>query len=263
MFNKSGFIAKQSYGLSKSEGLIRSLFLIAFAEGEDGGEGGEGKGTNSPQVNFETLIANARKEEKEKLYPRIKKLEEENKALIQSNNDTLIKLATTQKELDELKSSKDDSQAVADLKAQLEAANGEIERLKANTPKEEDIRAKIEAEYEVKLYRQTKLTEGADKILAVFADEVVGNTKEEVDASFDKAVEKTVQTKKQLGLLDDKGNPVETKKTTKKEEKPAKVTPPVANPSSEDDEDFDLDYIRNLDPRSDEYKEFRKKMGLN
>lgn len=258
MFIKSGFNAKQSTDLSKRRGL---LVLRAFADEGDNPAGGEG---NSPQINFETLIANARKEEKEKLYPRIKKLEEENKALVQSNNDTLLKLAAAQKELDELKASKDESKTVADLRAQLETAQAEIKTLKESTPKEDEIRARIEAEYEVKLYRQTKLTEGADSILSVFADEVQGTTKEEIDASFEKAVKKTVDTKKQLGLLDENGNPVEktpAKKTTPKET-PKKTTPPVANPAEEEEEALNIEYIQNLDPRSKEYAEFRKKLGL-
>ena len=261
MFTKSGFIAKQSTDLCKQIGLYRGRFLLrAFAdEGDNGGNEG-----NEPtqQVNFETLIANARKEEKEKLYPRIKKLEDENKALVQTNNDNLIKLAQAQRDLEEYKANNGESQKVKDLETQLANAQAEINTLKESTPKEEEIRARIEAEYEVKMYRNTKLTEGSDKILAVFADEVKGNTKEEIDASFDRAVEKTVQTKKQLGLVDDEGNPIETtKKTTKKEDKKT-VTPPVANPSTEEDDKFDLDYVQNLDPRSKEYAEFRKKMGL-
>ena len=261
MFIKSGFIAKQSTDLCKQRGLYRSFLLRAFAdEGDNGGSEG-----NEPaqQINFETLIANARKEEKEKLYPRIKKLEDENKALVQTNNDNLIKLAQAQKELEDFKANNGESQRVKDLETQLANAQAEITTLKESTPKEEEIRARIEAEYEVKMYRTTKLSEGSDKILAVFADEVKGATKEEIDASFDRAVEKTVQTKKQLGLLDDNGNPIETgkKSTTKKEDKKT-VTPPVANPSTEEDEKFDMNYVQNLDPRSKEYAEFRKKMGL-
>ena len=258
---KSGFIAKQSTDLSKLRGLYRrGLLLRAFAdEGDNGGEGGN-EGT--PQINFETLIANARKEEKEKLYPRIKKLEDENKALVQSNNDNLVKLAQTQKELDELKSNNGESQKVKDLEAQLETAQAEIKTLKESTPKEEEIRARIEAEYEVKLYRTTKLSENSDKILAVFADEVKGTSKEEIDASFEKAVEKTVQTKKQLGLLDENGNPIEKQTTPPKKDNKKSVTPPVANPSTVEDSKFDFDYVQNLDPSSKEYAEFRKKMGL-
>lgn len=260
MFIKSGFIAKQSTDLCKQRGLHRSLLLRAFAdEGDNGGsEGNEG----TPQINFETLIANARKEEKEKLYPRIKKLEDENKALVQNNNDNLVKLAQVTKELDDLKANNGESQRVKDLETQLANAQAEITTLKESTPNEEAIRARIEAEYEVKMYRTTKLSEGSDKILAVFADEVKGDTKEEIDASFNRAVEKTVQTKKQLGLVDDDGNPIETPKKSPKKEDKKTVTPPVANPSAEEDDKFDLDYVQNLDPRSKEYAEFRKKMGL-
>ena len=259
MFIKSGFIAKQSTDLSKQRGLYKGLLMRAFAdEGEDGGANAGGDNTNPP-INFETLIANARKEEKEKLYPRIKKLEDENKALVQNNNDNLMKLAQVQRELDELKANNGESQKIKDLETQLANSQAEIKTLKENTPKEEEIRARIEAEYEVKMYRTTKLSEGSDKILAVFADEVKGNTKEEIDASFERAVEKTLQTKKQLGLVDDKGNPIESPKK-KKEVK--NNTPPVANPSDEEDDKFDLEYVQNLDPRSKEYAEFRKKMGL-
>lgn len=260
---KSGFIAKQSTDLSKQRGLCRrGLLLRAFADEGDNGNGEGGEGT--PQINFETLIANARKEEKEKLYPRIKKLEDENKALVQTNNDNLMKLATAQRELDELKANNGESQKVKDLETQLANAQAEIKTLKESTPKEEEIRARIEAEYEVKMYRTTKLSEGSDKILAVFVDEVKGATKEEIDASFDKAVEKTVQTKKQLGLLDENGNPIETgkKSSTPKKEDKKQTTPPVANPSTEEDDKFDFEYVQNLDPRSKEYAEFRKKMGL-
>lgn len=264
MFTKSGFIAKQSNDSVKQRGLYRGFLLRAFADEGDNGDNGNGDNGGTPQINFETLIANARKEEKEKLYPRIKKLEDENKALVQSNNDNLMKLAQAQRELDELKANNGESQKIKDLEAQLADAQTEIKTLKESTPKEDEIRAKIEAEYEVKLYRTTKLSENSDRILAVFADEVKGSTKEEIDASFDKAVEKTLQTKKQLGLVDDNGNPIETpkKSTSSKKEDKKSTTPPVANPNTSEDDKFDFDYVQNLDPRSKEYAEFRKKMGL-
>ena len=266
MFNKSGFIAKQSTDSSTLKGLLANLLLKAYAdEGDDGGAGGEGdSGVNSPQINFETLIANARKEEKEKLYPRIKKLEDENKALVQNNNDNLVRIAQLQSEIEGYRANSGESQKVKDLETQLESAQAEVKTLRESTPNEDEIRARIEAEYEVKMYRTTKLSENSDRILAVFADEVQGSSREEIDASFEKAVEKTVQTKKQLGLLDENGNPIETspkndsKKTTTKKE----TTPPVANPGTENEDKFDFDYVQNLDPRSKEYAEFRKKMGL-
>ena len=275
MFNKRGIIAKQSKDSSFGTGLHRGLFcgklfMRAFAdeggsEGSNGGNGGS-EGNNYP-INFETLIANARKEEKEKLYPRMKKLEDENKVLVQTNNDNLMKLAQAQNEIDTLKANNGESQKVKDLEAQLEKANNEIKSLKESTPNEEEIRKKVEEEYEVKYYRNTKLSnpENADKILSVFADEVTGNTKEEIDASFERAVQKTIQTKKQLGLVDEEGNPIKSPNPDKKKKETPNTkpnTPPVANPGDDGDEKFDMDYVQNLDPRSPEYAEFRKKMGL-
>ena len=96
-----------------------------------------------------------------------------------------------------------------------------------------------------------------------------GGTREEVDASIKAAVEKSTKVKKDLGLIDEDGNPVEPKGKKKSgkepEEEPGKkkkTNPPVASPAKIEDEGFDPDYIRNLDPRSPEYAEFRKKMGL-
>ena len=261
MLNKRGFKAEQSIDLSKLRGLFSGLILKAFAD--EGGDGGDEGGEKSPQINFETLIANARKEEKEKLYPRIKKLEDENKALVQTNNDTLLRLATVQKELDELKANKGENQKIKDLEKELETLKAENVTLKESTPKEEEIRNQIKAEYEVKLYRTEKLNENKDSILSVFVDEVSGNTKEEIDASITKVITKTVDTKKQLGLVDEDGNPITPKKKEEKDPKKAPTKPPVANPNDgADGEEFDLDYVRNLDPRSAEYQEFRKKMGL-
>lgn len=259
MFTKSGFIAKQSTESSKLTGLFKCDRLLMRAYADEGDHTDpDTNNDGATQVNFETLIANARKEEKDKLYPRIKKLEDENKALVQTNNENLIKIGTLQKELDEekAKAKGGESARVKDLEAQLATAQAEIKTLKETAPNEAEIRQRIEAEYEVKMYRTTKLSENPDSILAVFADEVTGSTKEEIDASFSRAVEKTVQTKKQLGLLDDEGKPVKPPKAGK----PA--TPPAVNPKSEDEDKFDLDYIQNLDPRSKEYADFRKKMGL-
>jgi hypothetical protein len=58
------------------KGLLTSMFLKAYADGEDDDPPAGGKEKDPPQLNFEQLIANARKEEKDKLYPRIKKLED-------------------------------------------------------------------------------------------------------------------------------------------------------------------------------------------
>lgn len=248
MFNHSDRKAEINF-LSK----FARLFKV-YAEETDAEETVEEKTEDKEvnTINFETLIANARKEEKDKLYPRIKKLEEENKTLVQTNNETLLKLAAAMKEIDELKAklnSGEENPKIKDLEEKIKTLETENAALKENTPKEEEIRKKIEEEYEVKLYRTEKLNEVKDEILSIFVDDVQGKTKEEIDSAIAKAKEKTAEVKKQLGIVSEK-----------KEEKPKK--PPVANPNTTSPETLDIDYIRNLDPRSKEYLEFRKKMGL-
>lgn len=258
MFRKSGFKAEP---VSVAAFLRNCLMLNAHAEegSEPSSENG-GLANPSPQINYETLIAKARQEEKDKLYPRIKNLEDENKKLVDSHNKTLIELAQAQTRLKELED-KGESEEVKTLKTQLASTQAELQKVKESTPKEEDIRKKVEAEYEIKLLRQKRVAEVSNDILPVFVDEIQGSTKEEIEASIEAAKKKTIDIKKQLGLLDENGNPIEVKKDEKKKNTGSQK-PPASNPSSAGSEKFDYDYIRNLDPRSPEYAEFRKKMGL-
>jgi hypothetical protein len=151
-----------------------------------------------------------------------------------------------------------DPQAVKDLKAQVEALQIENKKLKDESPKEDEIRKQIEAEFEVKSYLTQQLADHKDDILSTFAGDVQGKNKEEIDASVKKAIEKTVEVKKSLGILDENGDPTDKSKK-KKDEKPK---PPAINPKEDGTETVDLDYLSGLDVSSPEYKEFRKKMGL-
>lgn len=243
-----------------------NVLRVHADEGEDPSASGSATGSDFNSVtsggssfNFEEMIARVRKEEKDKLYGRIQKAEEEVKKLRESNNGYIMQIAEYQKRLEEAEKKGDDSK-VAELTAKVESLEKELEDAKANAPDTEAIRAEIEAEYKVKMYIKDKLAENKDNILSVFLDGIHGNTEDEVDASIASAVEKSTQIKKDLGLIDEEGNPVEkeTKKSAKKKEK----NPPVANPAKQEEETFDADYIRSLDPRSPEYAEFRKKMGL-
>lgn len=256
MFRKSGFKAEPVSVAT----FLRKLMLHAHAdEGDDSSNSG-GTANPSPQINYETLIAKARQEEKDKLYPRIKNLEDENKKLVESLNKALLDLAQSQARVKELEG-QGDSEEVTALKTELANAKAELQKVKESTPKEEDIRKQVEAEYEVKLYRQKRVAEVSDDILPVFADEIKGTTKDEIDASITAVKDKTVAIKKQLGLLDEDGNPVQKKREEKKKEG-GSPKPPASNPSSGGSEKLDLEYVRNLDPRSPEYAEFRRKMGL-
>ena len=258
MLKHSEFNAEHKKGLNLSELIMRPFLLKAFAEEQDPPQDPPKDNT----INYEQLIASARKEEKEKLYPRLKKLEDENKTLTTSVNGYLLKIAEVQKELDEAKSSKGDNEEITKLQGQITTLEAENKTLKESTPNAEAIRAQIEKEYEVKLYRTEQLNEHKEEILSVFENDIVGATKEEIDKSIEAVKTKTIEIKKALGL-DTEGKKDDKKKDDKKDPKSEKQKKaPVANPAVDDDDKFDADYVRNLDPHSKEYAEWRKKMGL-
>ena len=250
----------------------KSVFMLkAHAEETTPNGGDTSTASTQPQINYENLIAAARKEEKDKLYPRITKLEEENKKQVEINNNNLIKigdLMETVKRLEEenktLKSNVNDSQTVKDLNAKIAELEAENKKLKESTPDEAALRAEIEKEYEVKAYIMEQKNANKDDILSTFLENITGATKEEVDSAIQSAKDKTISIKKDLGLLDSEGKPTE-KTSAKKTEEKKKTSTPKANPTADSGSTklaYDIDYVRNLDPSSEEYKEFRKSLGL-
>lgn len=182
--NKHGFIAKII-----GQGIKEGFLINAFAEeGEPGTE--PTASTPSPSINYEDLIARARKEEKDKLYPKITKLEADNKALVEKHNQALLTIGTKDTEIAELKSqieatknaSPSDSQEVAQYKAKIKELEGKVAEYEAQKVDPEAIREEIKAEYEVKLYKEQKLREVGDQLIP---DLVFGNTKEEIDKSIE------------------------------------------------------------------------------
>lgn len=257
MYTKRDFLKK-----IKSFCKYRGFVITSFAEETNPATPPANEpSVKEPAINFEQMIARARKEEKDKLYPQIDKLEKENRKLSDSLNTYLLQNAALKEELENLKNA-GDSEEVTNLKNENSRLQQEIETLKANTPNEEEIRNKIKDEYEVKLYLQQQIEANKADILSVLVSDITGTTKEEIDKSIQSAKDKTLSVKKDLGLVDDEGNPISTKK--KETSTAKKVTrPPVSAPAVEPEGDtFTAEYIRNLDPRSPEYKEFRKKMGL-
>lgn len=217
------------------------------------------EGTPAPTLPFEQMIAQARKEEKDKLYPRLQKAEKQVTELTSSNNKLLLENAALKDELEKVKNKQGDSDEVKTLRERISTLESENKSLKENTPNEEDIRKKIEAEFEVKLYAQEQIAAHKGSILSILIPEITGKTREEIDSAIASAQEKTKSIKKDLGIEvdDEDGN-----KTPPKQKQKQKKAPVAAPPADEDGEEFDAEYIRNLDPRSPEYAEFRKKMGL-
>lgn len=265
MQRKRDFTAETTTGLIR--GLFDKLSIKAFAEEDStqSNEGTQGSETTAtvPPINFEALISQARKEEKDKLYPRLNKAESEVKELTKSVNKYLLENAALKEELDKVKNSGEgESSVVTQLKGKITELENTIETLKSSSPNEEEIRRQISAEYEVKLYAQQQIEANKDEILSMLASGIKGSTKEEVDAAIADAKEKTLSIKKDLGLVDEEGNPVDSTSKKTSETKTKKKAPAAAPAQESEGETFDADYIRNLDPRSPEYLEFRKKMGL-
>ena len=214
----------------------------------------------TPGFNFEQAIAQARKEEKDKLYPRIKKAEDEVKSLTASVNKYLLENAALKDEMEKLKSQPADPK-IKELEDKVTALENENKTLKENAPNEDEIRKRVEEEYEVKLYAQEQIAANKGSIISILIPEITGKTKEEIDSAIASAKEKTITIKKDLGLSVEEGDDKDDKKKSTPAQKQKKA--PASNPPAEDDGDeYDAEYIRNLDPRSPEYAEFRKKMGL-
>ena len=242
-----------------------SPFHLVYADesAKKGGEGDSENGEKSPSISFEDLIAKARKEEKDKLYPDIEKLKLKVSTLTEQHNDDLLKIAEFERQITELnaqltRAGKNDPKEVAQLKTKLSdvlAANSDLQK-KVEGYKDVDevalrqsIESEIEARYAVKFYRIQKLQEAGDEIL--IPELVVGDTREAIDASIEAAKARTKELREKLGVKEEKKQP------SKKPNNPA--NPPDKGSQGKE---YDMEYIASLDPASPEYAEWRRKMGI-
>lgn len=146
--------------------------------------------TTATTINFEDLVAKARQDEKSKLYPQIEKLKAEVTRLTEKLNNLLL----SGSEKDDVLKSKDDKIAELETKiAELEAkGESSVEKDKVAKDLEKRI-AELEkalsdkdaeiAIKELEGYRKEKI-QGLDESVL---DLVNGSTKEEIDASVEKA----------------------------------------------------------------------------
>lgn len=133
-------------------------------------------------IDFESLIAKARKEEKEKLYPEITRLKEELEKKVTRINELLLAIgekdeiiSQKEKEIKDLgsNSKKSESQEVKDLKIKiadlenkLSEKDGEISSIKLDS------------------YKQSKMAEAGGEIIPEL---VTGSSEEEIDLAIEKA----------------------------------------------------------------------------
>ena len=252
--------------------IIETISLKAFAdEGTDEstsgdvGGAGEDKGAKAPTINYEDLIAKARKEEKEKQYKTIEKLKTQVNTLTEQHNGDLLKIADLEEKLQKAnekltKAGSGDSEEVKTLKETIKGLEKEKEDLdkkvkefESNKPVsreevEAEVRAELETEYEVKTYKATKMAELKDDILV--PELVMGTTKEEIDASIQSALERSAEIKNNLGISGDK----KQKRTPK--------TPSNPSVHGVQDTEVSMERLATMDVRSPEYAELRKQLGL-
>lgn len=129
----------------------------------------------APKAPETDQIAKARKEEKDKLYPKIKDLEKENTELKDLNKGLVADVARLKSELEEVKITMADS----------EKATEDLEALKVTLRQEMDEKlAKRDLEHKVDLHREKMLNENAGKLLPEL---VTGSTIEEIDQAVEKS----------------------------------------------------------------------------
>lgn len=252
---------KNKYGINARfiEGIKKALIRNVLAE--------EPASPTQPVVNYEELIAKARREEKDKLYGQIEAERNKATAITEQHNDLLLKHAQLQNEnkalKDELKELKEtdgksESKTVTKLKEEKAKLEGELEKLRGSIVDEPTLRQQIEnevkAQYEVELYKVEKMS--SDEFKGQIIPELVtGTTKEEVDASIQKSKERFLE------LLGSKPQPQQQPQSgvTIQQQIP---TPPAGNPNMGEFVQSTLGEqdIYNMTPQ--QWAEYRVKLGL-
>lgn len=281
---KRGIIVESNKEENMTQGIVKKvvggffnrLHLNVFADEGDDKDGAnsddqnddDDNGTGGGTINYEDLIAKARKEEKDKQYNTINRLKNENATLTENHNKSLLKIGELETQISDLNkklntASKGDIEAVVELKEQNSTLVREKEALEeklrnyegTDIPSEEDIekrvRAELEEEYKVKTYKAEKMAELKGELLV--PELVMGTTIEEIDASIESALERSKEIKKSLGFKDGSVKSPQRKRT-----------PKTTNPSVDQvqDKEYSAEYIASLDVTSPEYAEFRKHYGL-
>lgn len=176
-----------------------------------------------PTVDIQAEIEKARKEERTKLYADIEKLKTDLAEKAKTCNDNYVTISNLQKQVDDkvkelqevdekLTKAKEDGKMEANK--DLDLIKQELEDYKAKLAKAEKDFADYKTAEEVKSYRTDKIKDIDDE----FKELVKGNSKEEIDASYE-------QIKSLQDAVKEKYSKKETLPTPKqKQSQPKKVS---------------------------------------
>lgn len=153
-------------------------------------------------IDIQAEVEKARKQERDKLHADIERLKAEVAEKAKTCNENYVTISNLQKELENHKKllgevdskvakAKEDGKVEANK--DLDALKAELEDYKAKLAKAEKDFSDYKASEELKAYKNTKIADIDEEFKAL----VVGNTKEEVDASYEqvKGIQNAVKEK--------------------------------------------------------------------
>lgn len=215
-------------------------------------------------VSYEQLIARARQEEKDKLYPQLKAEKDKVAELTSKNNDLLVQVGTLKNENDVMKAQIEDlknnkganeNAEITRLKEELNKVQKEYKEFKAGVVDEATLRQQVEAEvkqqYEVEMYKVEKLN--SDEFKGQIIPELVsGDTKEAIDESLAKS---KARYEELIGVN-------KNQQQQQGQQLGAVPTMPVGNPNTQSfiSATISAEEIQRMTPA--QWAEYRTKLGL-
>lgn len=249
---------------SLSNSFLASVFHSVHAEEDIETGDSDSSVEQGTAADVATFREKIRTEVSARYNDKIKSLKSDKKNLSEQYGEAMTEIGNLTTKVKELQQIVDSDTRVKDLSANLEKIKAEYADFKAKTPKEEDIRAEVEKHFQVELYKRDKIAENKADILDVFMNGISGETEAEIDAAIDNAKQLTLDTKKQLGIVDADGKPV-AKGIVPPTAPPAANAPKVPNPSLGSmgaDLGINTNDIAKMDVRSDEYAKLRELFGF-
>lgn len=132
-------------------------------------------------------IENARRQEKEKLYPRLEDMDAQLKALRDEREAEKAERDRLAKDADEARRQKEESEM--DLRQLLEKReqewNSQVSEIKTSMEQQRAVYEKERQLQEAEIYRRDRIAQEAENILPELRDFIQGSTPEEIDQSIE------------------------------------------------------------------------------